>query len=646
MSRLPFPAAGERGGPDSFRALMDRAPVAFAVARDGVIRYVNPAFTRIHGVSAPHTAVGERLGERIAPGARALFLERAQRQPSNPVVDDRFETMGLRADGTTFAMLATVANIHVADGQVTTGFFEDISEQRNAEDDLKQAARFRAAVDSSHDAVLFADADAVILYRSPVCADIYGYADEHRIGRSGWETIHPDDLPAVRRAWAQMLAAPERTVAVESRIRHADGHWLRADSKLTNLLHDPDVGAVVVNTHDVTERRRLEEERLLLEKQLLQAQRLDAVGRLAGGVAHDFNNMLSVILVSTDLALAMLDTAHPVVSDLIEIQKAAERSAALTSQLLAFARQQPAERTVLNLDDAVEATLSMLRRLIGENITLLWRPGSGLSRIVTDPSQLEQVLTNLSVNARDAIAGVGTLTIETRVVEFQKGYFTARVGVPPGRYITLVMSDTGWGIDPESMPHVFEPFFTTKTSLGGTGLGLATVYGIMKQNGGGIDVTSRVGEGTTFTLYFPASDRVPSNGPNGPLAGPSLAGHETILVVEDEPVILKLTERVLSGWGYTVLCAHTPSDAIELVRAQGERIDLLLTDVIMPEMNGRDLARRLKAMKPDLKCVYMSGYTADLIGVHCVLDDDVDFIEKPWTNAGLGEMLRTVLERR
>ncbi len=397
---------------------------------------------------------------------------------------------------------------------------------------------------------------------------------------------------------------------------------------------------------DITEERRAETEREKVQVQLNQAQKMESVGRLAGGVAHDFNNMLSVILGHVDLLLDSLPPDNPLRSDLDEVRKAAVRSADLTRQLLAFARKQTVAPRVLDLNETVEGMLKMLRRLIGENIDLAWLPGQNLGTVLMDPSQIDQILANLCVNARDAIGGQGgRVTIETERVRFDEAYCETNTGFMPGEYVMLSVSDDGCGMDAETLSLVFEPFFTTKTVGEGTGLGLATVYGVVRQNGGFINVYSEPGLGTTFRIYLPWHGDETFGAPREEgEKNATVCGHETILLVEDEPAILGMTTMILEQLQYTVLATASPGAAIRLVTEYSGEIHLLMTDVIMPEMNGRDLAAKLLELRPGLKRLFMSGYTADVIAHHGVLDDGVYFIQKPFSMKDLANKVREVLE--
>ncbi len=396
---------------------------------------------------------------------------------------------------------------------------------------------------------------------------------------------------------------------------------------------------------DITERKNTEEENKTLQAQLSQAQKMESIGRLAGGVAHDFNNMLNVILGYTDIALECVANEDPLFHDLSEIKNAADRAADLTRQLLAFARKQIVTPKVLDLNETVEGMLKILRRIIGENIDLKWVPANSLWMVKMDPSQVDQILANLCVNARDAIAGVGTLVIETGNAIFDEAYCESHPNVHPGDYVMFAVSDDGQGMSGETMAQIFEPFFTTKGVGEGTGLGLATVYGIVKQNNGFINVYSEPGQGTSFKIYLPRyageDQKSATSLPTIPLPG----GNEVLLLVEDELAILNLVKRMLQKIGYRVLIAKNAREAVELAEEFSGDIDLLITDVVMPEMNGRDLSYRLQEIQPELKTLFMSGYTANIIAHHGIVDERVNFIQKPFSMEDLAGKVRKALVR-
>jgi two-component system cell cycle sensor histidine kinase/response regulator CckA len=775
---------------------------------------------------------------------------------------------------------------------------DEIEERKRTEAALRASeAKFRAVVENSHDGILFCDPDARIHYRSPSYRRINGYADEERIGHTGFETVHPDDMEGVRSTWATILGHPESSHTTEYRIRHKSGGWRWIESSGQSLLDNPDVQAVVVASRDITgrkqaedalraseerfrkmfedspigivflgkqreitltnqsyrdflglteteiiqrgprgllhpddlapsfalsdklragqiplfhmeqrylrgdgavvwadahmtalrdgdgqviqtigwlrditarkiaeqalseksvelrtaqrlantgnwswtiatnevqwsdelyricgydvnlppppipdmasfytpeswvrlndavaealrngnpyeleldlvrtdgvirntfargrvdrdaggrivrlhgtvqdisDRRRGDEEKARLEAGLQQAQKMESVGRLAGGVAHDFNNMLMVISGHAEIGLQLVKPTEPLHASLMEIHKAANRSAELTRQLLAFARKQTVSPRVLDLSETVHGMLKMLKRLIGEDIRLLLKVSAGLWSVNMDPSQVDQILANLCVNARDAIHDVGTITVETRNCILDDAFRAEHRGSVPGEYVLLEVADDGCGMDKETQSHLFEPFFTTKPLGQGTGLGLATIYGAVKQNNGFISFKSEKGVGTLFSIYLPryvgTTEGVQPDG--GEVRE---EGHGTILVVEDEPSSLGLIATMLENSGYTVLAANTTDDALTLARGKGTEIELLLTDVVMPAMNGRDLALKLRSANPRLKTLYMSGYTADVITNRGVLDKGVSFVQKPFSAKDPAAKVREVL---
>jgi signal transduction histidine kinase len=428
----------------------------------------------------------------------------------------------------------------------------------------------------------------------------------------------------------------------ESTLRQRDGKELPV-SQVVIAHKDPagQITSISIVARDISGQKLAEEEREKLQAQLAQARKMESVGRLAGGVAHDFNNMLQVILSNVELALMDVPRGSPLHADLMEIRRSAERSASLTRQLLAFARKQPVSPRVLDLNETVGGMLKMLERLIGESIRLEWVPGKDLWPVRMDPAQVDQILANLAVNARDAITGEGKLTVQTANVVFSEADGRRPKDCPAGEYVELMVMDNGQGMPPDVLDHLFEPFFTTKGVGQGTGLGLATVFGIVKQNGGTVAVESQLNQGTTFRIYLPRCRSQASAEETKP---PSLrGGTETVLLVEDEPQILQLARRALEGQGYTVLAASLPGAALDLARGYSGRIDLLISDIVMPGMNGKDLRQQLEPICPQMKCLFMSGYTADIIARHGDVNPGEPFIQKPFTLQDLTEKVRVVL---
>ncbi|RJP76578.1 MAG: PAS domain S-box protein [Desulfobacteraceae bacterium] len=533
--------------------------------------------------------------------------------------------------------------ILLAERNLLAGYTIDITERKRAEEALrKRENQLQRIFEILPIGLWFADKEGRLLRGNPMGVKIWGAEPHVTISEYGmfkaWRL--PSREPVKAEDWALGKTIREGVTIVDEllEIESFDGKRKTILNYTAPVLDDNGRidGAIVVNL-DISDRKAL-------ENQLLQAQKMESVGRLAGGVAHDFNNMLSVILGHTELALIQLEPDHPLFAYLKSIREAAQRSADLTRQLLAFARRQTVAPKMLDLNETVEGMLKMLRRLIGEDIDLVWMPGGNLGSVKIDPSQIDQILVNLCVNARDAIGDTGKVTIETDIAAFDETYCAVHADFTPGVYVTLTVSDNGDGMDPETLSHLFEPFFTTKGVGKGTGLGLATVYGIVKQNNGFINVYSEKNHGSTFRIYLPRyaanADRIAEPDADKPDA----RGSETILVVEDEPMILTMATEMLNRLGYIILPAGTPGEAIRMAREHTGEIHLLMTDIVMPEMNGRDLAKNLLSLYPNLKSLFMSGYTANVIAHHGVLNEGAYFIQKPFSLKDLAAKVRETLD--
>jgi PAS domain S-box-containing protein len=505
-------------------------------------------------------------------------------------------------------------------------------------------ARLHFLVQNASDSLVIVNADGSQRYVSPAAERITGFPVAELEGRPLDALIHPDDMPAVAAAWNEAAAHPEKPVTVQYRHIHRSREWVFSEAIAQSFLHEPAINGVIASVRDISERKKAEEENSKLQAQLTQSQKMESVGRLAGGVAHDFNNMLAVILGQTEMAMERLDPMHPLFANLQDIHQAAQRAADLTQQLLAFARKQAVTPVALNLNDTVETLLTMLRRLIGENVDLIWRPGKDLALVTMDPTQVSQILVNLCVNARHAISDTGQIVIETANIVLGGADCDAIPDIVPGEYVRLLISDSGCGMDAETLDQLFEPFFTTREIGQGTGLGLSTVYGIVKQNKGAVTVQSEPGRGATFYIYLPSRRNKSGCVIQADAAPLDESGHETILLVEDEPMILEMTTTMLELQGYRVLGAAAPGEAVRLAREHQGDIHLLITDVVMPEMNGLDLARNLLSIYPNIKRLFMSGYTANVIASHGVLDPGVHFIQKPFSSRDLAAKAREALD--
>ncbi|MFA5180888.1 MAG: PocR ligand-binding domain-containing protein [Syntrophales bacterium] len=565
--------------------------------------------------------------------------------------EDRFESRHRRKDGSVFDVEVSVQYRSTGDGQMIA-FLRDITEKRRAEEKLVAGHKLLSNLASLVPGViyqyrLYPDGRSAFPYASQAMNDIYEVTPEEvrEDATPVFGRLHPDDHDRVAADIFESARTLETFYCEFRVILPRQGlRWRWSQAQPQRLDDGSTLWHGIIS--DITERKQAEDAQVKLEAQLFQSQKMESVGRLAGGVAHDFNNLLGVILGHAEMALDQVDQAEPVHADLEEIRKAANRSADLTRQLLAFARQQVVSPKVLDLNDTVEGMLKLLRRLIGEDINLSWQPGASLWPIKIDPSQIDQILANICVNARDAISDVGKMIIETENSAFDDGYCADHVGFVPGEYVRLTLSDDGCGMNKETLSHLFEPFFTTKGVGKGTGLGLATVYGIVKQNNGFINVYSEPDQGTTFKIYLPRHVGKATQMQKEAPAEPVARGHETILLVEDERTLLDLSKIMLEKQGYRVLTAGTPGEAIRLAEEKAGEIQLLMTDVVMPGMNGRDLAKKMLSLYPNLKCLFASGYTANVIAHHGVLDEDVYFIQKPFSRIDLAAKIREVLDQK
>ncbi len=617
-----------------WRSYVENAPYGVFIAdREGRYREVNPAASRISGYDEDELLQME-ISDILAPESRQQGLEHFQTvlETGHASGEEAF----LHKNGE--KRWWSVDAVRLSEGRLL-GFVQDTTERHQARQELLESKdRFERMLAVVPDMILIQDCEMNVLY-----CNWQGFAavpEERRTpGKKCYEVIRGLDhiCPDCRARSVLETGRPH-----QEEVDLPEGK--RVDVRVIPLLDSRgEVEMFMEWVRDTTEQKHAEEERQALQDQLAHARKMESIGRLAGGVAHDFNNMLTVILGNVESALTRAGPDDTLRESLEEIRQAGSRSADLTRQLLAFARKQTVAPRTLDLNAAVEGMLKMLRRLIGEGINLVWRPGPGAWPICMDPGQLQQILANLCVNARDAIGDVGTVTIETRNVSIPGERAAAAEATPPGDYVQLTVSDDGCGMDAETCLGVFEPFFTTKQTGDGTGLGLATVYGIVSQNRGSISVNSEPGEGATFTIHLPRQAEPASPDMPEETSAPGPAGGETVLLVEDEASILRLGTFLLRQLGYQVIAAESPSDAIRQAKDRPGQIDLLFTDVVMPEMNGRDLYRAIDAFSPGIRCLFTSGYPADSIADHGILSADVHFIQKPYSLSSLSGALREAL---
>jgi len=511
---------------------------------------------------------------------------------------------------------------------------------------MESEEKYRALVENALEGIVILGMDGAIIFANQAVARMLKIPDISLLqGQNVFSFLAPESAQKAMQDFEQVQNG------IDSYISEYRGFtpggceiWIESIGKRIVYEGKP---ADIVSLREITGRKRAEEEKEHLWAQLTQSQKMESVGRLAGGVAHDFNNMLGVIMGHAEMALMESDPDLPIHNSLLEIRKAAERSADLTRQLLTYARKQTIAPEVLILNDEVTDMLDMLQRLIGEEIELIWCPGEQLWPVKLDPGQLDQVLTNLCINARDAISEQGCITVETKnksIYELSStDHGTDQRGILPGDYVLLSVRDNGCGMKPDILKNVFEPFYTTKGVGLGTGLGLATVYGIVRQNEGYIMVDSEPDQGSVFRIYLPRTDGFPGVRANQCTQTSGSASGERVLIVEDEPAILNMARIMLTSLGYRVMATSSPIEAIHQAQLCHGDIQLLISDVIMPEMNGQELAEMLLSQNPDIKRLFISGYTADVIAHHCVLDEGVFFLQKPFSMKQLSSKIREAL---
>jgi len=628
---------------ESLRVFIETAPVALAMF-DREMRFISASKRFIIDTGLSDCEVRGRSHDDLIPDVPERYREAHRRGLAGEVVREDDDQVQL-PDGSSAWFRWEIRPWHNSVGHVAgiILFSENITERRLAEKALRDRNSFIETI-LENAPIGFAVnriQDGTTVFVGSKFEDIYGASRGSLWSvEEFFERVYPD--AAFREQMRSRIMAdigsgdPARMRWDDIPITTASGQQRYVCSTNIPLF---DQNLMVSTVQDVTDRHTAEAERTRLEEHLQHAQKMESVGRLAGGVAHDFNNMLGVILGHTELALEQTDQSQPIHDDLIEIQRAAQRSADLTRQLLAFARKQTVAPKILDLNQVVSGTTKMLQRLIGEDIKIEWSPGYRLWQVEVDPSQIDQILANLAVNARDAIRGVGTLSIETGNRSLDETYCAAHTGFKPGDYVLLAVSDTGIGMDEETLRHIFEPFFTTKEVGKGTGLGLATVYGVVKQNNGAIQVSSQPGKGTRFEVYLPRyvenANRVESESPR-----PANSDKNTVLLVEDEPAALRLTIRMLQQQDYTVLSAHSPLEAIRLAEEYPKDIHILMTDLTTQDMTGPELAKQLLGRYPELKCLFVSGWTTDAALREELASPPAYFLQKPFSLKELTEVLQ------
>jgi PAS domain S-box-containing protein len=562
-----------------------------------------------------------------------------------------FDWQVFTKDGRKLFGEVSVSLIKDSKGQPTgfRGIARDITERKQAEEALRtEKQRFETLLENAPFGVIMIDKQGIFKYLNSKFIELFGYdLRETPNGREWFRKAYPD--PEYRHhvieTWIHdsNISEPGENVPRIFTATCKDG----TKKTIRFITVQLGTGEYLMSCEDITLIQRAEEEKAALAEQLRQSQKMEAIGRLAGGIAHDFNNLLTVIRGYSQLSLMDLQENEKLRGNLEEIQKATQRASDLTHHLLAFGRRQIMEMKILDLNTLLKDLDKMLHRVIGEDIGLTYLLSDDIGKVRVDPGQMEQVILNLAVNAKDAMPSGGKLTIETSNAELDEAYAHAHIGSKPGRYVMMSVSDTGLGMSPEVKERAFEPFFTTKEKGKGTGLGLSTCYGIVKQSGGNIWAYSEPGRGTTFKIYLPRMDGSLKEAKEEDKVAEILKGTETILAVEDEIEVRKLVAEILKGQGYTVIEASNGEEAVKVARENvGKKIHLLLTDVVMPGMSGRELAAMLGLRHPSMKVLYMSGYTDNAIVHHGVLEEGVNYIQKPFTLDALARKVREVLDQR
>ncbi|MFZ5453045.1 MAG: PAS domain S-box protein [Thermodesulfobacteriota bacterium] len=623
-----------------YKMLFESAPDAILIMEaegenGGRIVAANQASATLHGYTVP-----QMLGLHIRdlyPGVDAAVEKgKLQRILAGEWIKE--EVTHLKKDGTAFPVEIHIGLIELEGHKYVLAFDRDISERKRAEEALREAHQtLQALIQAAPLAILVLDPERNIRMWNPAAERMYGWKEEEVLGR--FLPIVPEDKMEESQELVQRMLAGESLHGLELRRRKKDGSLIDI-AVFTAPLYDAQgqINGTMALNMDVTESKRLKE-------QLLQSQKMEVVGRLAGGVAHDFNNLLTAITGYSELVLNFMDEDNPLRQDVTEIRKAGDRAASLTRQLLAFSRKQVLQPKVLDLNLVVESLGKMLQRLLPSDIDLVISPEANLGRVMADPGQIEQVILNLAINARDAMPHGGRLTIATANVDLGESHARRLMNVEPGPYVLLQVSDTGCGMDPETLSHVFEPFYTTKDLGKGTGLGLSTVYGIIKQSGGHVSVHSKSEQGATFKIYLPRiSDVLEPVSQTLQQSTAKYRGQETILLVEDEDGVRQLVSTVLQRHGFKVLEARHGREALDLSLKHPGPINLVLTDVVMPGMGGQELAQRLQPLYPDLKVLYMTGYAEEIQPDRSLPDQEIYFLQKPFEAHGLLRRVRHLLD--
>lgn len=635
-----------RASEEKYSNLFNRVPVGlYRTSKTGEILYVNQALANIMGFERPDDIIGLNAFD--------FFVNQEDQKRQKEILEEKgiirdYDMPIKRKDGNMIWIRDSTILIRDSEGRILyhEGSILDITHQIEMVNLLKESEnRYRELFDNAPIGYLEVDVEGRVTKVNIRALEMLGYKQVEIIGHHLWEFILEKE--AMDSLKAKLIGELSIRRSFERTYIKKDGSFLNVLIE-ENLIKDKDGRIIGIRTtiKYITDLKKLEKERENLEARLRLSQRMESIGLLAGGIAHDFNNILSIIIGTCDLCLLEIPKENPLRVSLEEIKNASKRAADLTQQLLAFSRKQILEPKIINLNLLIKNLERMLKRIIGENVELYTFLANDLGNIKADPSQIEQVILNLIVNAKDAMPKGGKLTIETSNVMLDEEYVKKHIGVIPGPHVMLSITDTGEGMTPEVKERIFEPFFTTKQRGKGTGLGLSVVYGIVKQSGGNIWVYSEPGKGTTFKIYFPEVKEVSYEIEEKIVYSDLPVGNETILVVEDDESVKKLASRVLEKQGYNVLEARDGEDAITFCKNYNKPIHLILTDVIMPKMNGKELVEKLKSIYPEIKSLFMSGYTENAIAIHGILEEGIQYLQKPFTVESLARKVRDVLNKK
>jgi PAS domain S-box-containing protein len=623
------PSIGEADAGEILALILEHSNDAIYILAGTRFPFINLRFQQLFGVTQEEVNANDfNFMDLVAPRSHHMLRERAEHIARGETVRRQYEFCALATDGREVEVEASTTRIKYHGEDATLGIVRDITERKEAEKKLKESeGRLRTVISNTPIVLWAVDQEGIFTFSQGMGLKALGLKPGQVVGQSVFDVYK--DIPEIQESIQRTLDGE----AFRGRVRVGD---LVFETQYSPLFDEEGevIGALGVSA-DVSDR-------VTLEAQLGQATKMEAIGRLAGGIAHDFNNILTVINGNAELGLLTLKSEDPLRDRLDSILQASAHAQDLTSRLLAFSRKQIASPRVLDLNDVLRELEPMLQRLIGEHTDLGGQYCEGVAAVRADPGQIEQVLVNLVVNAQDAMPGGGSITVQTAIRDLDKAYCRQHPYVEPGPHVLLSVSDTGVGMSDEMQAMIFEPFYTTKSA--GTGLGLSTVYGIVKQSGGSIEIFSEEGVGTRVDIFMPVADQPPETVVEEPVSDMLPLGKELILLVEDEDAVRDLAAEILTDLGYTVQAFGSPTEAEEFFRGEDRNVDLLLTDVVMPGMSGAELVSRLMPLRPELKVLYMSGYTDDAIAQHGVLDEGVRLIPKPFTSSGLANKVRQALD--